>query len=148
VVAIPDVELKTELARGMLPTSVPHADAAANSGRAALLVHALTANPALLLAGTRDYLHQDYRAAAMPDSAALVARLRAEGFAAFISGAGPTVMVLANGAAEAGVVVERIEAPGGGVLEQNAEDSAGHGVSWRVLRLKVDLEGAKVEVHP
>ncbi len=143
VVAIPDVELKTERARGMLPASVPHADAAANSGRAALLMHALAAAPELLLAGTRDYLHQDYRADAMPDSAALVAQLRADGFAAFISGAGPTVMVLANGPAAAEAAVARITEWGSGA--ESAEDS---GVSWRVSRLQVDREGAKVEVHP
>lgn len=143
VVAIPDVELKTEKARGMLPASVPHADAAANSGRAALLVHAIKDEPSLLPAATRDYLHQDYRAEAMPDSHALVASLRANGYAAFISGAGPTVMTLANGEAQAREIVEFI----------NANTSSHAAVSetgpfWRVLRLEVDSEGAKVEVHP
>ena len=106
-------------------------------------MHALTADPSLLLAGTRDYLHQDYRAAAMPESAALVAELRAAGHAAFISGAGPTVMVLANGGAEADVIVQSITEWGA-----NAKKVAEHGLSWRVLRLQLDLEGAKVEVHP
>ncbi|WP_425862422.1 homoserine kinase [Arthrobacter sp. TWP1-1] len=142
VVAIPNVELKTERARGMLPATVPHADAAANSGRSALLMHALTADPSLLLAGTRDYLHQDYRAEAMPGSAALVAQLRAEGFAAFISGAGPTVMVLANGGTQAQAIEQRIAE-----LGSEAKKQGEHGVSWRVLRLQVDLEGAKVEVQ-
>ncbi|MGA7205645.1 MAG: homoserine kinase [Specibacter sp.] len=143
VVAIPDFEVKTEHARGLLPDSVPHADAAANSGRAALLIHALKDAPELLAAGTRDYLHQDYRAEAMPESAALVADLRAGGHAAFISGAGPTVMALANGAAEADAVIDFIagrSAPG--------QAQGTRGVSWRVLRLAVDVDGAKVEVHP
>lgn len=143
VVAIPDVELKTERARGMLPATVPHAEAAANSGRAALLMHALATDPSLLLAGTRDYLHQDYRAEAMPASAALVEMLRGQGHAAFISGAGPTVMVLANGGDEADAVVRAVEAAGKGTGKL-----AGTGVSWRVQRLQVDLEGAKVEMHP
>ncbi|WP_258068617.1 homoserine kinase [Arthrobacter sp. N199823] len=143
VVAIPDVELKTERARGMLPATVPHADAAANSGRAALLIHALSHDPSLLLAGTRDYLHQDYRAEAMPASAALVTALRQAGHAAFISGAGPTVMVLANGGAEADAIVAAITD-----LSESAQKTSSDGVSWRVLRLEVDLEGAKVEVHP
>lgn len=143
VVAIPNFEVKTELARGLLPATVPHADAAANSGRAALLMHALKDAPELLAAGTRDYLHQDYRAAAMPESAALVAALRAGGHAAFISGAGPTVMALANGAAEADAMVEFIARHGA-----DGENPGPGGVSWRVLRLAVDLEGAKVEVHP
>lgn len=143
VVAIPDIELKTAQARGMLPATVAHADAAANAGRAALLMHALTADPALLLAGTRDYLHQDYRAAAMPASASLVAQLRAGGHAAFISGAGPTVMVLANGGAEADAIVRHIT-----TMDSHSQDPSEHGVSWRVLRLQIDHEGAKVEVHP
>lgn len=142
VVAIPNVELKTERARGMLPATVPHAHAAANSGRAALLMHALAAAPELLLAGTRDYLHQDYRAAAMPGSAAMVSMLRAKGYAAFISGAGPTVMVLANGQDQAGEVMACITESA--TICQNDTEP---GVSWRVLRLQVDLEGAKVEVH-
>lgn len=143
VVAIPDYEVKTELARRLLPATVPHADAAANSGRAALLVHALKDAPELLAAGTRDYLHQDYRAEAMAPSADLVATLRAGGYAAFISGAGPTVMTLANGAAEADAVVEFIKTRSG-----HAQTPGKPGVSWRVLRLTVDLDGAKVEVHP
>ncbi|WP_125609919.1 homoserine kinase [Specibacter cremeus] len=140
VVAIPAVELKTEKARGMLPATVPHADAAANAGRAALLIHAIKDAPALLPAATRDYLHQDYRAEAMPESAALVAALRAAGHAAFISGAGPTVMTLANGVAEADAVV--------GFVESHARAGGRSGAFWRVLRLEVDSEGAKVEVQP
>lgn len=84
----------THAARGLLPDTVPHRDAAANAGRAALLVQALAGDPGLLLEGTRDWLHQGYRAAAMPASYALVESLRREGFAAVVSGAGPTVAVL------------------------------------------------------
>ena len=64
----------THHTRGLLPATVPHADAAANAAAAGLLVHALTADPAYLLPATRDRLHQDYRAPAMPASAELVAR--------------------------------------------------------------------------
>ncbi|MDQ6752743.1 MAG: homoserine kinase [Actinomycetota bacterium] len=142
VVAVPAVELSTETARAMLPTTVPHQSAAANSGRTALLIHALTQDPSLLLDGTEDFLHQEYRAQAMPASAELMNALRAEGFAAFISGAGPTVMTLANGAAEAARAVAFIAQLGA------AESSGGlKGGDWRVLRLEVDSEGAKVELH-
>jgi homoserine kinase len=87
----------THHTRGLLPPSVPHADAAANAAAAGLLVHALTADPAFLLPATRDLLHQDYRAPAMPASARLVADLRAAGLAAVISGAGPSVIALVTG---------------------------------------------------
>ncbi len=79
------------------PDTVPHADAAANAGRAALLVAALAGRPEHLLLATRDLLHQDYRAPAMPDSAALVAALRADGVPALVSGAGPTVLAFCDG---------------------------------------------------
>jgi homoserine kinase len=87
----------TQHTRGLLPATVPHADASANAAAAGLLVHALTADPAFLLAGTRDRLHQHYRAAAMPESAELLARLREAGVAAVISGAGPSVIALVAG---------------------------------------------------
>ena len=81
----------------MLPESVPHKDASTNAGRAALLVHALTARPDLLFAATEDHLHQEYRREGMPRSVDLVKKLRGAGVAAMISGAGPTVLVLHNG---------------------------------------------------
>jgi homoserine kinase len=54
----------------------------------------MTGRPELLLAATDDRLHQQYRAAAMPRTAALVTELRAAGVAAMVSGAGPSVLVL------------------------------------------------------
>ena len=59
----------TVTARQVLPAQVPHADAAANSARAALLVAALTSQTGLLMDATEDFLHQGYRAAAMPATA-------------------------------------------------------------------------------
>ena len=97
VVLVPPTPVSTEVARGLLPATVPHADAAADAGRAALLVAALGGRPEHLLLATRDYLHQDYRRPAMPESADLVAALRADGVPAVISGAGPTVLALVDG---------------------------------------------------
>ena len=87
----------THHTRGLLPATVPHADASANAAAAALLVHALTVDPSYLLPATRDRLHQDYRAPAMPESARLVRDLRQAGIAAVISGAGPSVIALVTG---------------------------------------------------
>lgn len=97
VVFVPGAPVLTETARRLLPRNVPHVDAAANAGRAALLVEALTRRPELLLPATEDRIHQDYRGAAMPDSIDLIAELRAEGVPAVLSGAGPTVLALADG---------------------------------------------------
>jgi homoserine kinase len=93
---VPPTAVSTDEARGLLPAEVPHRDAAANSARSALLVAALTERPDLLFDATEDRLHQSYRRPAMPESMELLARLRAAGHAAVVSGAGPTVLVLAT----------------------------------------------------
>jgi homoserine kinase len=93
-VFVPDTQVATMAARGLLPDTLPHVDAAANSGRAALLVHALAEDPDLLYDATCDWLHQLYREPAMPRSYELMKQLRGAGFAAVISGAGPSVLVL------------------------------------------------------
>lgn len=96
----------TEQARAALPASVPFADAVFNAARSALLVRALTGAPELLFEATRDRLHQDCRAAAMPASARLLSGLRSVKIAATISGAGPSVLaVLADDPAAAGQAV-------------------------------------------
>ena len=95
--------LETAAARRLLPDSVPHVDAAANSSRAALLVHALSAAPELLVEATRDWLHQGYRGPAMPRSYELLLELRGRGLAAVISGAGPSVLVLGGAGELAGL---------------------------------------------
>ncbi|TYL45951.1 homoserine kinase [Nocardioides sp. BGMRC 2183] len=96
VVFIPPEPVSTEAARGLLPAEVPHADAARNAGRAALLVAALASSPEQLLRATEDRLHQDYRRPAMPASLDLVAALRSEGVPAVVSGAGPTVLAFVD----------------------------------------------------
>jgi homoserine kinase len=125
VVFVPASTLSTHVARGLLPDAVPHADAAFNAGRSALLVHALTRDPALLLEATEDRLHQRQRGAAMPESLELIDRIREAGHAAVVSGAGPSVLVLARRAA---------------VPEVTEFTPAG----WQALRLEVDPIGARV----
>lgn len=125
VVFVPSRPVLTETARGLLPRSVPHVDAAVNAGRAGLLVEALTRRPEFLLPATEDRLHQEYRSPAMPESVALVNRLRADGIPAVISGAGPTVLALVdNGAAD------------------KVAQLAGEG--WAANRLALDAAGASV----
>jgi homoserine kinase len=135
VLCVPAVPLSTQAAREALPAEVPHADAAANSARAALLIAALTLQPDLLLAGTEDFLHQPYRAAAMPATAKLIDGLRATGIAAVVSGAGPSVLALTvSGTGPAPDDVTRIAGVNGQV--------------WRVLALEVDREGALLVAGP
>jgi homoserine kinase len=136
VVLVPSGTLSTHVARGLLPDVVPHTDAAHAAGRAALLVHALTQEPSLLLAATEDRLHQRQRTAAMPGSLALVDRLRDRGLAAVVSGAGPSVLVLARqrraGEGTAGAATD---------LQSIAEVAP---PDWTVHPLEVDLAGARV----
>ncbi|WP_027863196.1 homoserine kinase [Marmoricola sp. URHB0036] len=94
VVLVPPYGVRTDLARGLLPETVPHAEAAANAGRAALLVAALGGETTMLLRATEDFLHQRQREPAMPESIALLADLRSQGVPAVVSGAGPTVLAL------------------------------------------------------
>jgi len=131
VLCLPDVELATSRARAMLPEQVPHADAAFNAARTALLVHALAGRPDLLLEATRDRLHQGQRAPAMPATAALVAAVRARGVAAMVSGAGPSVLVLGEQAAALDAVRS--------VLAE--EPQVG---DWQVLPLGVDRDGTRL----
>jgi homoserine kinase len=131
VLCVPATSLSTVAARQVLPAQVPHADAAANSARAALLVAALTSQPDLLMDATEDFLHQGYRAAAMPATARLIAALRTARLPAVVSGAGPSVLVLTVAGG-----------PGAGQVAAIADaDAAG----WRVLPLRVDGAGAAVQ---
>jgi homoserine kinase len=119
---IPQERGLTSTARAALPPSVPHADAAFNSARAALLVHAITTDPALLFTATEDRLHQGYRAEAMPGTSSLVAALRSVGVAAVVSGAGPSVLALTEVPAD-----------------------FHPGTAWRAEALSVDSAGALVK---
>ncbi|GAA0430267.1 homoserine kinase [Acrocarpospora corrugata] len=126
VALIPDFRLSTEAARGLLPATIPHAEAAANSGNAALLVHALTQRPDLLMIATEDHLHQSYRAPAMPRTAELVQRLRSAGVPAVVSGAGPTILAFSGGSAQDSIASEV-------------------GTDWHIQPLNVDPAGAYVQ---
>jgi homoserine kinase len=132
VLCVPDIPLSTAQARGLLPPTVPHAAAAANAARAALLVAGLTVDPALLMAGTEDFLHQPYRAPAMPATAGLIGRLRTAGIPAVVSGAGPAVLALTVAGAGPGP-------------EAVAPVADGTGTAWQVRVLDVDRAGATVQ---
>lgn len=115
---VPNFHASTEAVRRVLPTDVTHLDARFNVSRCAVMTVALQHHPELLWEGTRDRLHQPYRADVLPVTAEWVNRLRNKGYAAYLSGAGPTVMVLStepvdesvlNDAREAGLRVLPLE---------------------------------------
>jgi homoserine kinase len=132
VLCVPAEGLATETARGVLPATVPHRDAAANAARSALLIAALTRVPAVLFDATQDYLHQAYRAEVMPGTADLLGRLRAAGVAATVSGAGPSVLA---------ITVAGVE-PGPDLVDSIAAET---GIAWRISPLDVDRYGATLQ---
>ena len=130
LVLVPEHVMSTALARSLQPQSVPHEDAVFNVSRSALLVAALIQSPELLHAATEDKLHQSYRASAMPETDQLITLLRDNGFAAVVSGAGPSILVLCSDPSQrlaaAELVAERSRTP------------------WQALMLAVDFKGATV----
>ena len=123
---IPSTPLATKKARTMLPETIPFADALRNSSNAALLTQALTIRPDLLFTATEDFLHQRYREEAMPASFALMTKLRAAGLAAFISGAGPTVLALHTEGEEESIQLSRA---GGAKFEGKSLEIASRGAT-------------------
>jgi homoserine kinase len=134
LVLVPEATMSTALARSLQPESVPHADAIFNVSRSTLLIAALIQSPELLLAATEDKLHQNYRAAAMPDTDRLIQLLRANGFPAVVSGAGPSILVLCSDPGQRLAAAELV-----------ANESA---TPWQSLILAVDFKGATVIAHP
>jgi homoserine kinase len=132
LVLVSATKMSTALARSLQPESVPHEDAVFNVSRSALLVAAMVQSPELLFAATEDRLHQSYRATAMPETEALIRTLRKEGHAAVVSGAGPSVLVLASDPAQ------RLKA------KELAEKTH---PQWQALLLAVDNKGATMEIH-
>ncbi|MHA6601645.1 homoserine kinase [Corynebacterium coyleae] len=94
VALVPDFHASTNAVRKVLPSHVTHTDARFNVSRTAVMTAALQHHPHLLFEGTRDRLHQPYRADVLPVTAEWVNRLRNRGYAAYLSGAGPTALVL------------------------------------------------------
>ena len=123
---IPSTPLATKKARTMLPESIPFADAQRNTSNAALMTQALTIRPDLLFTATEDFLHQSYRQEAMPSSFALMTKLRAAGVAAFISGAGPTVLALHTEGEEEEIQLSRA---GGAKFEGKSLEIASRGAT-------------------
>ena len=97
IVATPAVGLATAKARAALPTSVPRGDAIFNLQRALMLVHALQNGEwDQLREAVKDRWHQDARASMVPMLRQVLALDDPAVLGAFLSGAGPSVAVLAR----------------------------------------------------
>ncbi|MEQ1757633.1 MAG: homoserine kinase [Vicinamibacterales bacterium] len=97
VVATPDVGLATSKARAALPDALPRADAVFNLQRVLSLVHALQRGDyGRLRQAVEDRWHQPARRALVPQLADAMAIDDPDVLGAFLSGAGPSVAVLAT----------------------------------------------------
>lgn len=100
VVAIPDFELSTKEARGVLPKDYSRADAIFNIAHLGLLLRGLeTGHKDWLTAALQDRIHQPYRKVLIPGyDPVRTAALAAGAYEMVISGAGPTLLALTNSA--------------------------------------------------
>jgi homoserine kinase len=103
LIALPSVSLATEKARALLPATYTRADAVANIQATALLVAAFAQDrPELLRAAMEDRIHQPYRMEACPLLRLLLPLKNHPGVCGVaLSGAGPSVLLIAEDAASA-----------------------------------------------
>jgi homoserine kinase len=134
IVAIPDFELSTQAARGVLPATYARADAIFNTAHLGLLLRGLeTGRADWLQAALQDRIHQPYRETLIPGySQVRSAALKAGAHGLVISGAGSTLLALASpdtvGAVEVAI----------------ADAWVREGISVTVRGMAIDTQGAVV----
>ncbi|MCS7253023.1 MAG: homoserine kinase [Armatimonadota bacterium] len=134
VVLIPNCVVPTELARSILPKTVPLNDAVFNLGRACLLLGSLVAGKIeFLREALMDRLHQPYRQKLMPWlSEVISAALEAGAIAACLSGAGSAIAAFVKDNAEA-------------VSDAMLTALQRHGINGYTKLVHMDKQGAQVE---
>jgi homoserine kinase len=128
VAFIPQRESRTAEMRAALPATVPHAAAARQAGRSALLATAImTSDAGMLRAAMADELHQPFRLPLLPGSRELIDIAYERGAAgACLSGAGPTVLAICDSVASAHAVEKAWNASGiGGIATRLRFDTSG-----------------------
>ena len=96
-ICIPDFELSTNIARSVLPSSVPMQDAVYNAKHLAMLVQAVnTKDEKLMKTALQDKLHQPYREKLVPGMKEIMEAFKHEDgvLGCVLSGAGPTMLVI------------------------------------------------------
>ncbi len=128
---IPDFELKTKAAREAVPKEIPLANAVFNISRANLISQALRTGDFNLLKGSaKDRLHEPYRKNLIRDYDVLKEAANSAGAVLFISGAGPSLIVISNG--ENPELLEKLK-----TIKTNDQ--------WRIEELRIVDEGAKIK---
>jgi homoserine kinase len=134
VVAVPEFELATSLARSVLPERVSREDAIFTSSHVGLLVAAvMNGDVELFGQALEDRFHQPYRERLIPGMRDVMeAAEQAGALGVCLSGAGPTMIAFTMGQMDA-------------VGEAMAEAFDMHGVECRVMELDVEENGVLVE---
>ena len=137
VVAIPNFELSTKEARGVLPADYSRADAIFNIAHLGLLLRGLaTGYGDWLRVALQDRIHQPYRKTLIPGYDAVhSAALSAGAYGMVISGAGPTLLALVDSSQAAAVETAMAEA------------WQKEGVTVMARSLSIDTQGAKTVSH-
>lgn len=130
----PDRELLTSKARGVLPSMIEFRNGVFNVGRASLLTASFfSGRYDLLKVASQDMLHQVYRKEFIPEMYYVIERALDNGaYASFLSGAGPTMMVLADIS-----IADKVKESVKKVYEDRD-------IKCRIYELKCDNTGAKI----
>lgn len=112
LLAVPQDALSTEIARGVLPAQYSRADAVTNIQNSMLLLAAFVQGRTdLLKSALHDRIHQPYRATLCPLLPALQQLKQEDGvLGAVLSGAGPSVLLFLDPAANPGRVKKAVQA--------------------------------------
>ena len=137
VLFLPDVQLRTDASRGVVPQTLAREDAVFNAARCALLVRALlTREWETLAVAMEDRWHQQARSTLTPHVPALIAAAVGAGAAgAALAGAGPSVIALVAGDTA-------------GVAAALRDAAAASQVAGSTLVLSPRNYGARVDVRP
>ena len=133
---MPDVRVPTEAARAALPKTYSLTDCIYNLSRVPILLEGLErADPRLIRAGMKDRIHQEYRLQLIPQGADVLrfAADETEAVAAYISGAGPTIVAVA---------IDDDDALG----KRLREYVSGLDVEWTVRKMHVHRQGAQLRL--
>ncbi|MDU5105518.1 homoserine kinase [Clostridium sp.] len=133
VAIIPDFELSTSTARKVLPKKVSLKDAVYNISRVSLMISAfVNGNYDLLKYGCKDAIHEKYRSPLIKNYDLVYNKCISFGaLSCFLSGAGPTIMVLIKN--DEKEIVNKIR-----------DFLRSENISWKVKELAIDNLGAIV----
>ncbi|MCF0149094.1 MAG: homoserine kinase [Clostridium sp.] len=133
VAIIPDFELSTSDARKVLPKEVEFKDAVYNISRVSLMISAfVNGNYDLLKYGCKDAIHEKYRSPLIKNYDLVYNKCISFGaLSCFLSGAGPTIMVLIKN--DEKEIINKIK-----------DFLKSEGISWMVKELAIDNLGAVV----